>query len=107
VNKFCNIIKYHRKIKHYNKISTEFFIFSSNIITLQLFFASVSPFYLGLRFDSIMLSKDNIINSKTGKQYDTRYHGNSVSETETAGYMQFEGRRGGERRGRKKSRDDS
>jgi hypothetical protein len=55
-----------------------------------------------------MLPKVNIINSKIrGKRYDTSLHGNSVSETETAGCMQFVRREAGENRVTMKSRDDS
>jgi hypothetical protein len=38
------------------------FIFSSYVITLQLFFVSLSLLYL--RFDSLMLFKGNVINSE-------------------------------------------
>jgi hypothetical protein len=50
----------------------------------------------------------NIRTSKVQKNITTQiYVVNGVSETETAGYLQFGIRRGDERRGRKKSRDDS
>jgi hypothetical protein len=70
--------KYHRDFEHESKISmnvrltaatlipprilSRIFIFSPGLKTLQLFFASLS--LLCLRFDSIMLSKGNIIDSK-------------------------------------------
>jgi hypothetical protein len=54
-----------RSLKPHNRI-----ILSSSVITLQLFFDSVS--FLRFRFYSIIQSKGNFTNSKTRENYHTR-----------------------------------